>query len=310
MTSINLFINETQQIGPLHVWPLKVTGVSSHPYAAAPFGDKLAFSEYDDGDGARVNVIEVHNPTDEDFMIPSGWIVGANLLQVRTFNQSVFVAAGESLLADVSCVEKGRWSAGENDVDGGRAPITVISAGWDYDIERQVWVLDKSSRQARVWNQVSRQESRFGSRETSSLQQIMREDSEVSGIQSHIQQISQESLRTFQNQNGYLIAVDGQPILMEVFSDSRNIRKTLLETVRAISFDIAQLDFEPTLDSDVRKFVEEANLGNLVSIHLDDWANEFAGGSNGVDTKASKDRQGQLLHSISINRRHRLLLEV
>ena len=43
MTSINLFINETQQIGPLHVWPLKVTGVSSHPYAVAPFGDKLTF---------------------------------------------------------------------------------------------------------------------------------------------------------------------------------------------------------------------------------------------------------------------------
>ncbi len=97
---------------------------------------------------------------------------------------------------------------------------------------------------------------------------------------------------------------------MEVFSDSRNIRKTFLETVRAISFDITHLDFEPTLDSDVRKFVEEANLGNLVSIHLDDWANEFAGGSNGVDTKASRDRHGQLLHSISINRRHRLLLEV
>jgi hypothetical protein len=287
-----------------------VTGVSNHPYAVPPFGDKLVFSEYDDGDGARVNVIEVHNPTDEDFMIPSGWIVGANLLQVRTFNQSVFVAAGESILADVSCVEKGRWSDGENDVDGGRAPISVISAGWDYDIERQVWVLDKSSRQARVWNQVSRQESRFGTRETSSLQQIMREDSEVSGIQSSIQQISQESMRTFQNQNGYLIGVDGQPMLMEIFSDSRNIRKTLLETVRAISFDIAHLDFEPTLDSDVRKFIEEANLGNLSPIHFDEWANEFAGGSNGVDTKASRDRQGQLLHSISINRRHRLLLEV
>jgi len=133
MTSIKLFIKETQQIGPIHVWPLKVTAVSSHLYSVPPFGDKLIFSEYDDGDGGRVNVIEVHNPTDEDFMIPSGWIVGANLLQVRTFNHSELVKAGESILADVSCVEKGRWGDGQNETDGGRAPFSVIGAGWDYD---------------------------------------------------------------------------------------------------------------------------------------------------------------------------------
>ena len=144
MTSIKLFIKETQQIGPLHVWPLKVTGVSNHPYSVPPFGDKLIFSEYDDGDGGRVNVIEVHNPTDEDFMIPSGWIVGANLLQVRTFNHSELVKAGETILADVSCVEKGRWGDGHNETDGGRAPFSVIGAGWDYDAESRLWVIDRN----------------------------------------------------------------------------------------------------------------------------------------------------------------------
>mgnify|MGYP001038876610 CR=1 FL=1 len=310
MTSIKLFIKETQQIGPLHVWPLKVTGVSRHTYSVHPFGDKLIFSEYDDGDGGRVNVIEVHNPTDEDFVIPSGWIVGANLLQVRTFNHSELVKAGESILADVSCVEKGRWGEGQNETDGGRAPLSVIGAGWDYDAERKFWVIDRNSRQSRVWNQVSRQESRSGVRSTSSLQQIMTEDSEQAAVQSRIQQISRNSLKIYDEQNGFLVAVDGEPLLMEVFSDSRNIEKTIQETIRGISFDIAHLDFEPALDGDVRRFVEETNLGGLNPIQIDDWASQFAGGNHGVDTKATKDRHGLLIHSISLNRRHRILMEV
>jgi hypothetical protein len=310
MTSIKLFIKETQQIGPIHVWPLKVTGVSSHLYSVPPFGDKLIFSEYDDGDGGRVNVIEVHNPTDEDFMIPSGWIVGANLLQVRTFNHSELVKAGESILADVSCVEKGRWGDGQNETDGGRAPFSVIGAGWDYDAERRLWVIDRNSRQSRVWSQVSRQESRSGVRETSSLQQIMMEDSEHAAVQSQVQQISRDTLKTYDEQNGFLVAVDGEPLLMEVFSDSRNIENTIQETIRAISFDIAHLDFEPALDSDVRRFVEEANLGGLSPTQIDDWASQFAGGNHGVDTRATKDQDGLLIHSISLNRRHRILLEV
>ena len=310
MTSIKLFIKETQQIGPIHVWPLKVTGVSSHLYSVPPFGDKLIFSEYDDGDGGRVNVIEVHNPTVEDFMIPSGWIVGANLLQVRTFNHSELVKAGESILADVSCVEKGRWGDGQNETDGGRAPFSVIGAGWDYDAERRLWVIDRNSRQSRVWSQVSRQESRSGVRETSSLQQIMMEDSEHAAVQSQVQQISRDTLKTYDEQNGFLVAVDGEPLLMEVFSDSRNIENTIQETIRAISFDIAHLDFEPALDSDVRRFVEEANLGGLSPTQIDDWASQFAGGNHGVDTRATKDQDGLLIHSISLNRRHRILLEV
>jgi hypothetical protein len=310
MTSIKLFIKETQQIGPLHIWPLKVTGVSSHPYSVPPFGDKLIFSEYDDGDGGRVNVIEVHNPTDEDFMIPSGWIVGANLLQVRTFNHSELVKAGESILADVSCVEKGRWGDGQNQTDGGRAPFSVIGAGWDYDAERRLWVIDRNSRQSRVWSQVSRQESRSGVRDTSSLQQIMMEDSEHAAVQSRVQQISRDTLKTYDEQNGFLVAVDGEPLLMEVFSDSRNIENTIQETIRGISFDIAHLDFEPALDSDVRRFVEEANLGGLSPTQIDDWVSQFAGGNHGVDTRATKDQDGLLIHSISLNRRHRILMEV
>jgi hypothetical protein len=216
MTSITLFINNTQKIGPLQVWPLKVTGVSHHAYKVPPIPSNLIITEHDDGDGPTVNTLQVHNPTNDDFMIPAGWIVGSNLLQVRTFNRTEHVSAGETILADVSCVEKGRWGTGQNDVDGGRAPVTVLGAGWDYDVESRLWRIDRLSRQHRVWNQVSRQEQRSGIRETNSLMQIMSEDSVTAPVPRVIEMDTRSSLLTHDQQNGFLVSAEGVPLMMEI----------------------------------------------------------------------------------------------
>jgi hypothetical protein len=307
MTSLKLYVNRKQQIGPLEVWPIKLSNMSLHNYNVPPFGDRLVFSEHDDGDGPRVNLIEVSNPTDEDFIIPSGWVVGANLLQVRMFNFAEHVAAGESILASVVCVEKGRWEVQKNETDGGRAPLSVMSAGWEFNPEARSWRMDMETRQSKVWKQVERQEMRGGTRSTNSLQQIMREDANSFGIQRFINRASRTNLKTYDGQNGVLIGLDGEPLMMEFFSNSLVFNPILEETIRAISFDLSHLDFSPMADRDVRRFVEDAGLANLTPLSSGDWALPMVGGVSGIDTQAAADRWGRLLHSLSINRRHRML---
>lgn len=303
-------IGKPQQIGPLEVWPLMWGGLSKAPYKTPPFGDGMRFEEHDDGDGPRVSCIEVQNLADEDFLIPSGWIIGAELLQVRSFNNAELVPAGQSVLVDVSCVEKGRWSSGVNRVDGGRAPISVIAAGWDFDAASGSWRLNKENRQSRVWSQVSRQESRTGTRNTNSLEQIMREDASTDSNLSGIQREVSSRLRFQDGQNGALVAYEGEPVFMEFFSSLGSLKNILKETLNSLAFDIDQFGFRPTSKSHVESFVRDSGTETLHMLSEDDWALLMAGGNEHIDTKATLDAQEGIMHLTAINRSHRILMEV
>lgn len=302
-------IGTPQQLGPLEVWPLMWNGLSDAQYKTPPFTNELEFSEYDDGEGPRVQHIEVRNLTDEDFLIPMGWIVGAELLQVRSFNNSELILAGQSIVADVSCVEKGRWSAGKNCVDAGRAPLSVFAAGWDFDHQNRTWKLDRQSRQSRVWSQVSRQESRSGMRATNSLEQIMREDSTSDFDLSQLQRETSQ-LRTYDGQNGVLIGYEGEPLIMEFYSNEQASKKILRETLSSLAFDIDQQGYRPVAKSHVEGFIRESCLGHLHMLSDDEWAFLMAGGSEHIDTKATLDRHSRVVHLTAIHRSHRILMEV
>lgn len=303
-------IGRPQQIGPLEVWPLMWAGVSESRYKTPPMGNELKFEEFDDGDGPRVSCIQVENLSDQDFLIPSGWIVGAELLQVRTFNSAELVPAGHAILADVSCVEKGRWSTGKNRVDAGRAPVTVVASGWDFEHSSRTWKLNRETRQSRVWSQVSRQENRSGVRTTNSLEQIMREDASSDLNLSRIQNEVTSRLSTYDGQNGALIAYEGEPLLMEFFSNEKAAKEILRETLSSLAFDLDQFEFRPTTKSHVNAFIRESGIKEMFMLSEDEWAFLMAGGSEHIDTKAMLDSQKKVMHLTAIHRSHRLLMEV
>lgn len=303
-------IGKPQQVGPLEVWPLAWEGLSGASYKTPPIEAGLKFEEFDDEDGPRVSCIAVENLLDEDFLIPSGWIFGAELLQVRSFNNDELIPAGQSVLVDVSCVERGRWSSGTNKVDGGRAPLSVMAAGWDFDSARGSWQLNKENRQSRVWNQVTRQENRSGTRYTNSLEQIMREDASSDQNVARVHNEIANRLRFHEGQNGALIAFEGEPLLMEFFSNQKSSKDVLKVTLNSLAFDVDQFGFRPTAKSHVDSFVRESGLGELLMLSEDDWAVLMAGGTEHIDTKATLDTQERVIHLTSINRGHRILMEV
>ena len=296
MTSIELYLNQTQQVGPLHIWPMRWTGLSSLKYQVPPKIDQLFFREYDEGDGPEIGRIEVFNPTSVPVLIPGGWVVGGDLLQVRAFNTSELIAPMQSVI-------------GKTEVDGGRAPLSVHASGRLFNRNSGLWSIDYESRQQSVWKRVARLEERSGSRPTSSLQQIMREDSTSQHISSTLQTSSEKTLRILNGQNGILIAFEGEPLLLETFSSVKALRTTIQSTVRSVSFDIDHLDFEATTKEKVKEFIEAAALGKLTATQRGLANMQFLGGGQNVDTNAISDANGGLLHITALNREHRILQE-
>lgn len=310
MTSIELFLNQTQQVGPLHIWPMRWTGLSSLNYQVPPNIDQLFFREFDEGDGPEIGRIEVFNPTAIPVLIPSGWVIGGDLLQVRAFDVSELVEPMQSVVAGVSCVEFGRWGEGKTEVDGGRSPLSVQTAGRVFNRNSGLWSIDEETRQQSVWKRVATLESRSGLRPTNSLQQIMREDSTSLNIPNSLQSNSRGALKILDGQNGILISFEGEPVLLETFSNPKALRATIHSTIRSLSFDIDHLEFTATTKGKVQEFVEAASLGRLTAAQRGLSNMHFLGGGKYVDTSALSDAGGRLLHITALNREHRILQEV
>ena len=310
MTSIELFLNQTQQVGPLQIWPIRWNGLSKIDYQVPPSIKQLIFHEYDEGGGPEIGRIEVFNPTSVAVLIPIGWVIGGDLLQVRTFDSSELVAPMSSVVANVSCVERGRWGQGNTEVDGGRAPLSVQVAGRVFVSDKRIWNIDLATRQQKVWRQVTNLENRTGTRPTNSLKQIMEEDSRTCNISQSLDFEIGSSLQLLRGQNALLIAFEGEPLFLEGFSNYRALRKIIRASLNSISFDLDHLEYSPTSKEKVKDFVEMATLNKLVITQKSGSSMRLRGGDEKVDTNAISDANGGLLHITALNREHRILQEV
>lgn len=310
MTTNNLRVAPAQQIGPLQVWPLLWESLTSHQYKVSSPLDLLEFEEFEEDDGPVVNWIQVHNPTDNPILIPSGWIISKDLLQERTLISAEYVEPHSTSAINVSCVEKGRWEETETVRPSVRAPISVMAAGFDFDSNKGMWVLDPKTRQERVWSQIERHENRSGKRITNSLAQIMEEDSKTLDSQKLVMRDLHTNLSIYPKQNGVLIALDGQPLLSEFFSNPEGIRLTVRKTLLAASFDAISTEHRGIEKEQVLKFMDEVRATKIQTIQEESWGVHFSGGSDTLDTHLTKSGDERVMRVSTINRGHTALLGV
>jgi len=310
MTTKNLRVAPAQQIGPLQVWPLLWESLTSHQYKVSSPLDLLEFEEFEEDDEPVVNWIQVHNPTDNPILIPSGWVISKDLLQERTLISAEYVEPHSTSAINVSCVEKGRWEETETIRPSVRAPISVMAAGFDFDGNKGMWVLDPKTRQERVWSQIERHENRSGKRITNSLAQIMEEDSKLLEVQKLVMKEVHGNLNIYPKQNGVLIALDGQPLLSEFFSNPEGIRLTVRKTLLAASFDATNIEKIGIEKEQIHKFMEEVRATKIQAIQEESWGVHFSGGSDTLDTHLTKSGDERVMRVSTINRGHTALLGV
>lgn len=310
MTTNNLRIAPSQQIGPLQVWPLLWDSLTAHQYKVFSPLDHLEFAEYEEEDGPVVDWVQVHNPTNNPILIPSGWVISKDLLQERTLISAEYVEPHSTTAINVSCVEKGRWEETETIRPSVRAPISVIAAGFDFDSNKGMWVLDPNTRQERVWNQIKSYENRSGVRVTNSLTQIMEEDSKTLKVQKSVMKDLHTNLSIYPKQNGVLIALGGQPLLSEFFSNPEGIRLTVRKTLLAASFDATSTEHRGIEKEQVLKFMDEVRATKIQPIQEESWGLHLSGGTDSLDTHLTKSEDERVMRVSTINRRHKVLMGI
>lgn len=310
MTTNNLRVAPAQQIGPLQVWPLLWESLTAHQYKVSSPLDHLEFAEFEEEDGPVVDWIQVHNPTNNPILIPSGWVISKDLLQERTLISAEYVEPHSTTAINVSCVEKGRWEETETIRPSVRAPISVMAAGFDFDSNKGMWILDPKTRQERVWNQIKQYENRSGARITNSLTQIMQEDSKILEVQKSVMKELHTNLNIYPKQNGVLIALDGQPLLSEFFSNPEGIRLTVRKTLLAASFDASSTTHRGISRERVLNFMDEVRATKIHPIQEESWGIHLSGGTESLDTHLTKSADERVMRVSTINRRHKVLLGI
>lgn len=223
----------------VEIWPI-VSPQASGLSVSADFSG-LLFEEYEEGDP---NLIVVSNPTDTPILLLDGLVV-SGLLQDRMISQNVMIHPRATEAVEVNCVERGRFHSHKGASVVGRAPLVVSRAGRDHHEAETVGGQSARNRQNEVWRAVSELNNRDRQSPTESLVEILQMDrgERVDHTQDG------ESWR------GYIIAVGGEPLLLEVASEEINLRAHAILAADAVSAGGPQYARE-TERAEVQRFIE------------------------------------------------------
>jgi hypothetical protein len=290
----------------MEVWTLHVGNVVSNPSYHHTDFSVISASELDE---PQVNRIILSNNGDTDLFIPEGWLV-EGIKQTRALTEDVVLGANSSFAVDCVCCEAGRWGLPQvSSLQRGRAPISVIAAIRSTGIPDSVE--DVRTRQQNVWNSVSRQETRSGTRATNSLTQIMFEDSQSPEMNSRIQELRRMTERS-RRANGVAIAVSGQPLLLDYFSDQGLFERNFAALVESVAFDIFTAEEISTDNGRIRAFIEEALGADLNYRPAVQGGARYSSHSSKLDVKVFTwgVLENELRHFLAMDLNHRSLLEV
>jgi hypothetical protein len=304
----NLRIGKPERVGPIQIHALYSTKVSSahqvpqkHP--SVGHATELATP--------RINQININNQSDSPLFLPEGWII-QGLQQSRALCEDIFVEAHMEVRVNVVCIERNRWSAPSTpSLDQGRIPISVIAAM--RSVPNIQTVDDLKLRQNRVWESVTRQESRTGKRPTNSLTQVLREDSRHSEIAGHFSQLSELSQRVG-GESGVLVTLNGEPLFAEIFQSAELFAQNYISLIQSVAFDVADSKRSQISKSAVSQFLSEVLNTPRTTERLHSGLRTSAGISRrAVDVRSSSQLQNHdmdFLHLLAINQRHGALQHI
>jgi hypothetical protein len=236
-------------------------------------------------------------------LVPEGTLLAGGM-QTRVLSQDAGLPAHGDLEVAAFCVERGRWHGASSHTVVGRAPMSVVAAS------RSIPGASRNSRgQGEVWDRVSRQESRFGSRPTSSLVDVMfdqhsvgRSDEQEQAAFRLRQLTTQlESYQPLRGQSGILVGVGGHPILLEVMSNSRAFARHIEMLLKGLAVDAAAAPAIPTPGRRARRFAEIAMNTNLLEASREDVAIHSVGSGDLLDIRALQVRSSAV-HTVAINK--------
>ena len=285
------------EFGPIEMWPLtRKSGRTPNVVAGAAVLDVEESADPDP------ETLHVANHGETSVFLPLGYLFGG-LQQSRMLVEDLLIGAGEGFEIPVACVEAGRFSDRQQSRPAGRVPVSVLAAA----LQPEQHTRHVGGRQAAVWDAVSQQERRSGSRPTHSLEQVMQEDLQRPTVQ---RQIAEEIDRRFpptDSQVGMVIAVGGEPLLLEVFESADIGGRLLGDLLRSIAFDVDNAYPFPCTPEQVKDFVRQARNTPFEARGQSSGSYRLSGSRGAMSIHGTWLSPQECLHLFALNHNHQVL---
>lgn len=302
-----LHVGAGTQIGPVTTFPV---WSQRGPSLSAPYPKYVNVDELDQPRIGAVNATLAIGR--RPVLLTEGTLMRGGM-QTRVLAHDTVLQPQQSLEVETVCVEAGRWGGGSSHIVGGRVPVRVL--GQLRGVRHNGGARnDARHRQGRVWQEVDRYQDHYGQRPTSNMAELFDGDDDLP-MRRRFQRLERElqahSRAVMPGQNGIVIAVAGQPIMLEVFPSGRLLQHHLPALFKGLAMDAALFVDEPTPSRRARRFVERVMARDLDVVRDINAGAIYGTHDEYVDIRVLRsdlDDRATSAHVLAINSRHDLVL--
>lgn len=234
-------------------------------------------------------------------------------MQTRVLANDTVLHPQQPIEVETVCVESGRWGGGMSHIIGGRVPVRIL--GQLRGVQQASNTRnDSSHRQGRVWAEIDRYQEHYGARPTSNMAEFFDGDEDLPmrrRYQRLERQLQIHARKIMPGQNGIVIAVAGQPIMLEVFASGRLLMHHLPALLKGLAMDAALFVDEPTPSRRARRFVDRAMSRDLAMLSDINKGAIYGTHDEYLDIRVLRsdiDDRKTSAHVLAINSRHDLVL--
>lgn len=304
-----LHVGAGTQIGPVTTFPIW-TADSGLPAIQLPPRAPVTVAELDE---PRIDALEVTVTGRSPVLLPEGTLLRGGM-QSRVVTRDALLRPEQRNEVDTACVEAGRWGGVSEHSVAGRVPLRVI--GELRGVRRPSTMRDdRHDRQSRVWREVDRYESHYGRGPTSSLIDVMEDPDDEQPMRRRYRRLHDALTRLGQRplpgQNGIMVGIAGQPVMLETFTTARALAQVLPGMLRGLAMDAANFEDEPTPARRARRFAERLMATPLEAVSEITDGVIYSAAHGYLDVRALDarfDKREGSAHIFAINSRHDLVL--
>ena len=246
---------------------------------------------------ARVSGIQVENVSSTGVLLLEGTLLEGGL-QHRALTRSVFIEANQALELPVVCIEEGRWAGSSNQNIGSKLAPARVRAAMRGMSRGSNNVVQADADQTKVWDEIQNYQQKLAAPNRTGSYALMRDQIDQN-------QPVLRSPQALAGQRGVIVAINGQPVALELFDHPDTLSERLDSIVRGYRPDSMQVGYVQTPSRRARRFADRITR---VGVTEPEGPNHRRNLPDVVVAAEALYSEDKLLHLAALNARHDLVL--
>ncbi len=274
------------------VWTDAPMGVRNYTTKASAQSVKV--SELSD---ANVSGLQIENAGSKHVLLLEGTLLEGGW-QHRALTRSVFVPAHAVQQLPVVCVEQGRWGGAQGQALGQKLAPARVRAAMRGMHKRTDGVYQASADQGKVWDEIHKYQADLRCGNATASYVAMRD-------QIDLNMPTIEDAKALVGQRGVIVAINGQPVALELFDHTSTLSERLDAILRGYLPDAMALPYVETPSRRARRFADRVVQIGVTEV---EDSNRKRNKPDQVVAAEALFNEKTMLHLSALNARHSLVL--